>query len=403
MIIKASQRAYGRELAAHLMNVEDNEHIMLHELSGFVANDLQGAFEEAHALSKATRAQKYLFSISLNPPTEADVKISDFEEAASLIEKKLGLSGQPRAIVLHEKFGRLHAHLVYSRIDTDNMRAIHLPHFKRKLMDVARQLYRTHEWQLPAGLEKHENGRKENYELAEYQQAKRAQRDPEALKRLFHTAWSRSDSAAAFKAALLDAGFALARGDRRGFVAVNETEKPYSLSRWCGVKPRELAARLGDPQSWPDIHEARASLASSDLKQKREAEARQRREIEAQLKSMDQARKQMIETHRAKRQALVNLQSERQAEEARLRAARFATGLKGLWQFVTGKRSNLRAQARAEAAAARERDQFEREKMSAAQRRERRAIERRIASTRSRLEQKELENGNLHNPHLVLR
>ncbi|HIG21752.1 MAG TPA: relaxase [Henriciella marina] len=389
MIIKASQRANGRELAAHLMNAEDNEHIMLHELTGFVANDLQGAFEEAHAVSKATRAEKYLFSVSLNPPPDAEVKIGDFEDAAGLIEKKLGLSGQPRAMVLHEKFGRLHAHLVYSRIDTENMRAIHLPHFKRKLMDVACHLYRAHEWQLPAGLEKHESGRKENYELAEHQQAKRAQRDPEALKRLFQMAWSRSDSAAAFKAALLDAGFAVARGDRRGFVAVDETDKPYSLSRWCGVKPRELAARLGNPKSWPGIREARSSLSNKDIQQKRETEARRRREVEAQLKSMMLARKTMIEAHRQKRRTLLAFHRDRQAEEARVRSARFAKGLKGLWQFVTGKRAKLKAEAQAEAFAAQERDKLERETMSAAQRRERRALEREIVARRKILERQQ--------------
>ena len=41
---------------------------------------LNGAFDEIHALSKGTRCQKYLFSVSLNPPEGESVKTEDFEE-----------------------------------------------------------------------------------------------------------------------------------------------------------------------------------------------------------------------------------------------------------------------------------------------------------------------------------
>lgn len=36
---------------------------------------------------------------------------------AETIERKLGLEGQPRAIVFHEKEGRRHAQAIWSRID----------------------------------------------------------------------------------------------------------------------------------------------------------------------------------------------------------------------------------------------------------------------------------------------
>ena len=49
MIIKASQRGGGRKLAAHLMNDRDNEHVELHEVRGFVSDDLHGAFLEVEA------------------------------------------------------------------------------------------------------------------------------------------------------------------------------------------------------------------------------------------------------------------------------------------------------------------------------------------------------------------
>ena len=56
MILKASQRGGGRQLAVHLMNAKENEHVHVHELRGFTAETLDGAFQEAYAVSRATKA-----------------------------------------------------------------------------------------------------------------------------------------------------------------------------------------------------------------------------------------------------------------------------------------------------------------------------------------------------------
>lgn len=122
MILKGSQRAGARQLSAHLLNDRDNEHVCVHELRGFVANDLRGAFVEAQAVAKGTKCRQHLFSLSLNPPVGARVREADFEKAAEAAERALGLVSHPRAIVFHEKEGRRHAHVVWSRIDAATMR-----------------------------------------------------------------------------------------------------------------------------------------------------------------------------------------------------------------------------------------------------------------------------------------
>jgi len=139
MILKGSQRAGGRQLAAHLLRADENEHVEVHEIKGFMSDDLPSAFQEVHAVSKGTRAKQYLFSLSLNPPLNEKVPIEVFEAAVEHIEQRLGLDDQPRAIVFHEKEGRRHAHAVWSRIDSTKMKAINLPHYKLKLRDVARE------------------------------------------------------------------------------------------------------------------------------------------------------------------------------------------------------------------------------------------------------------------------
>ena len=152
MILKASQRGGGKQLAVHLLKTDENEHVEVHDIRGFVADDVTGAFQEAHAISKATKCRQFLFSLSLNPPETENVPIETFESAIADVEKSLGLTDQPRVIVFHEKEGRRHAHCVWSRIDIDEMKAVQMSYFKRKLNDIAKNLYLDNDWTLPNGL-----------------------------------------------------------------------------------------------------------------------------------------------------------------------------------------------------------------------------------------------------------
>lgn len=153
MILKAKERGDAGQLARYLLSMRDNEHVELHEVYGFASDDLIEAFSETDAIAQGTRCKNYLFSMSLNPPEGAAVSKDVFEDTADKIEKKLGLDNQPRAIVFHEKDGRRHAHVVWSRIDAQRMRAINLPHYKAKLRDMSRQLYLDHGWDMPRGLQ----------------------------------------------------------------------------------------------------------------------------------------------------------------------------------------------------------------------------------------------------------
>lgn len=112
MILKGNNRANGAELAIHLMKTE-NESVIVHEMRGFAAAELKGAFQEIQAISRATRCKKYLYSLSLNPPANENASTAEFEEAIEKAEKMLGLAGQPRAIVFHIKDSRRHCHVVW--------------------------------------------------------------------------------------------------------------------------------------------------------------------------------------------------------------------------------------------------------------------------------------------------
>ena len=72
MILKGSQRGHGAQLAAHLLNAHDNDHIDVHQLRGFLAEDLEGAFAEIEATALGTRSvQPFSASRSTRPPRAA--------------------------------------------------------------------------------------------------------------------------------------------------------------------------------------------------------------------------------------------------------------------------------------------------------------------------------------------
>ena len=212
---------------------------------------LHAALKESEAIAKGTRCKQHLFSLSLNPPEGVHVDTATFETAIEMAEQKLGLDGQPRAVVFHEKEGRRHAHAVWSRIDVDTMTAKQLSFSKMRLMEVSKELYLQHGWDMPKGMIDREARNPLNFSRAEWQQAQRAKQDPRMVKALFKDAWQRSDSPEALKAALEQKGYYLARGDRRGVVAVDYRGETYALSRWSGVKAKDVNARFKDSEALP--------------------------------------------------------------------------------------------------------------------------------------------------------
>ena len=182
MIFKASKRSGGRQLGAHLMKAEENEHVEIHEVSGFISDTVMGAMNEAYAAARGTKCQRYLFSMSLSPPAHESVRVETFEKAIADIEERLGLTGQPRVIVFHEKEGRRHCHAVWSRINAETMTAIDMPFFKNKLQALAKEVYLENGWKMPRGFENPQLRDHRNFSLDEWQQAKRiAHRNMEPL------------------------------------------------------------------------------------------------------------------------------------------------------------------------------------------------------------------------------
>lgn len=386
MIIKASQRSGARQLAQHLLSAE-NEHITVHEITGASSDNLTDALQEMQAISRATRCKKFLFSVSLNPPAHAQVKISEFEDALSRVEEKLGLQGQPRCVVFHEKEGRRHAHCVWSRIDATNMKAIKLDYYKKRLNGLAKDLFLEHGWELPQGFSDKRLRNPRNFTLAEWQQARRARISPQMIKAKMQQCWQRSDSQAAFTAALHEAGFTLARGDRRGYVAVDWRGEIYSLTKATGQKSKALKAKLGDPQTLPTITEAHAQIQAQQnaLKMRLQQDlAQQQRTQAAPLKAKLKA---LVKAQRAERQELEHSQDQRRIAEAKARQAKLRKGLRGLWDWLTGAQRKTKQRNDELAQRAQERDQHEWDSLISQQLTQRQALQQPIKTLREQHQQ----------------
>jgi hypothetical protein len=363
MILKASQRGGGQDLAVHLMKMEDNEHVSLHELRGFASDNLKDAFRETEAISKGTKCRQYLFSLSLSPPEDARVPVEVFHETIDRIEERLGLQGQPRAVVFHEKEGRRHAHCVWSRIDAETMTARQMSFFKTKLMAVSRDLYLEHGWKMPRGLENSGERNPTNFSLAEWQQAKRQGVDPRWIKSTLQDCWSRSDSRAAFVQALQERGFSLAKGDKRGLVVLDHGGEVHSLPRVLDIKTKDVRARLGDGDDLPSVEASKKAIGERMTPAIRRHVQESREQFQKRANVLGQKKAEMTQAHRDARAELDKKQKLDWDAQNRERAARLPKGLRGLWHRITGKYQDVRTANEAEARADRERQSQERQKL----------------------------------------
>ena len=270
MVIKGGSVAGSARLAKHLLNTDSNERMEVLELRGVAAKDLRAALQEMEAAAAACpNCRKPFYHASIN--TRAGERLNDTQrmQAIDRLERELGLTGQPRVVVLHEKkdrqrHDREHCHVVWSRIDLARLRAISDSHNYRKHELVARELERAfgHERVQGAHIEREGRPRpKRTPSHAEMQQGARTGITPQAARAHITKVWQQSDTGAAFAQGLEESGWILARGDRRDFVAVDPKGGVHSLARRIeGAKVRDVRARLVelDISTLPIVAEARA-------------------------------------------------------------------------------------------------------------------------------------------------
>ena len=185
MILHGKTRS-AEGLAYHLLRDDENDHVRVLSVEGFASENLHEAFEEAHWIASASRSTKYLFSLSLSPPNGANTNDEQFMAAIEKAEERLGLSGQPRAIVLHEKGDHrdTHAHAVWLRVKVDEAgcKAIPMPFNRLRMREISRELFVEHGHEVPPGLINREERCPLNFTFEQYQHARRIGKDAKVIK-----------------------------------------------------------------------------------------------------------------------------------------------------------------------------------------------------------------------------
>jgi hypothetical protein len=263
MIIKGKSRAGPGALAAHLGNAEKNEKVTLLETRGTIAQDLRGALVEMDAYAVGTRCEKSLYHAAISPAPPHRLTPEQRAEAIDALEARLGYNGHARVVVMHEKFGREHLHIVWSRIDLEHMRSVSDSHNYRKHEEVARDLERRFGHERVQGAHHEREGVERpdrTPSRAELRQQERTGIKGKLIKDEVTAAFRASDGPEAFKAALEDKGYVLAPGDRRDFVIVDGKGGIHSLARRIdGIKAaalREFMAPL-DVSTLPTLEQAK--------------------------------------------------------------------------------------------------------------------------------------------------
>lgn len=303
MIPFASQRGGGQDLATHLLNDYNNDMTEVVHMRGSIARDLHGAFKEWELQADAlTRCRKYLYSLSINPdPEQGPLSREQYMDYIRRTEDALGLSAQPRAIVFHVKHGREHCHVVWSRIDADREKAVHLAYNHDKLMRVTREFARDNHLRLPSGYGKS----RETGQISLYEQELSRQT---GLARADHVeqvtqAWQQSDDARAFVQALASRGYILGTG-KRPYVLVDLYGGMHALAKLIDdkrIRTADLRDFLGGeypPESLPSVEEAQRLAADHRKLIERSTSRNLRADQRAQLKHAQEHRRQAVERER---------------------------------------------------------------------------------------------------------
>ncbi len=282
MIIKSTVRGNGGKLANYLLNDKKNDRAELLDMRGWTAENLKNALlmSEEIALGK-TQCKNPFYHASFRLPSGEELTPEQWQHCADTLEKRLGLEGHHRAMVMHTYHGEKHLHVVWDRIDENTLKAVNLFQDRPKCKEVARALEKE------LGLQQVRDEKREpEKELAaptreEEQQARRKGQDLKETRSALRDAWEQSTDGQGFAAALDKRGFLLAQGDKRDYVAMDAQGSVYSLGkRTTGATAREVRAKLADldRERLPTVEQAREEVEARQQAQARAQQATKERE-----------------------------------------------------------------------------------------------------------------------------
>ncbi|GAA4457923.1 relaxase/mobilization nuclease domain-containing protein [Rurimicrobium arvi] len=240
MVIRGNTRGNGRQLAYYLLAPGENDHIRILDADGWDEMsevEFSNLLYDMSVTAELTKSKKGLYHAQINPAIGEDKLMDDAKwfQAADILAKELGLENQRRAIVLHEKKGRIHAHCVWERYDHDKGKMVS-DSFSRLAQDRARM---------------------EMERILEQEKTPRRNKNRPELKATLTELWQNTKTSKEFMREVDKAGYMLAEGTlRHPFMVVDENGRTYDLVRQLkGVRIKEVRERMRGAKL---IHEKQA-------------------------------------------------------------------------------------------------------------------------------------------------
>jgi hypothetical protein len=326
MIIKGNRHNNGAKLASYMMTGlrTKGEHAELGELRGFgEAENILDAFRDVEVMGGATRADNVLFHVQMRLPDHETLTPEQWQQTADRIEKRLGLTGQPRAVYFHieDKTGAKHMHIGFSLIDADTMTVKPLPYFKFRFKALARQL--EEEFDLTRVPNHREGPIKFAATKAQQEQDRRLGVNGNEVRDTIRACWDRSDCGRSFDGALADEALILVQGTRRDYLVMDHAGGLHALGkRILDVSATKVRDRLSDLDraSLPTIEQAREFMLdlprNHEDRLKRElAEVQKQIEAEREYAERDPVREQMAWEDDLAKAAIAKEEKERKFAE----------------------------------------------------------------------------------------
>ena len=264
IIINGGSRSSGSWWSKHLSNAETNEDVQVIEYRDLSATKMRAAFFEMEALAVGTECQNYFYQANINPRADEVLTPAQWREAVDTLERNLGLTGQPRFVVQHEKEGRVHQHVVWSRIDAENGVAIsdsltaRIHESTSRELEIKFDLERGKSVLVPDRDFDRPDRRPKKWETF---RGADTGIDPAEMKAEISALRQHCDSGTSFRAALEESGaYMLALGDRRDYVIIDHEGDVHSLARRTDLSVAKLGRFMADidPSTVPSVDEAKA-------------------------------------------------------------------------------------------------------------------------------------------------
>lgn len=233
MIVTGLCRAAPHQLAHTLLQPKGDKRVLVLELP--YPTTLRDLLLEWQCLSEVTRGTKGLYHAQICPAAGDPMTTARWLRAADILGENLGLQQHLRAVVLHEGGERSYLHVVWQRTDVDTWTLWNNSDNYRKHEVASRRMEQEFgHARVPDKRDKAKAVAQPDppgpaFNRDEGRQARRTDVRITAMKAKVAALKTAAENPEAFRTALEDAGYLLARGDS-GYILVDRCGAVYSLA-----------------------------------------------------------------------------------------------------------------------------------------------------------------------------